>query len=519
MVRSIGGGGKGGGDRGGGFGAAPQAPTFSERQLSQQRSDQKLQQQLAAARRQADELRAANARLQQQAAARMDDKGKGTGQGDDGDDDMEAEETIDALSEEERQRRVEALRAGMPYIELQFGADSPEMVAAKSDIEALQKASREAKPYKTHRAQVEKRKERLERQQAKATEDANELQRQIEELQERHKKIMEGIEARAKQVAAADEELRELLRKALAEGSSEDGAGAATAGGTQSAEQAAAAWSTFSATLSAMAAQPGMPAGWAEQMAGLMAQMQAAAVAIHQKSLETPATPAPPLAAGAKPTPAEATGRRWLGPGAAALGSKGAGGAQAGRASSSSLGQPLPKSDQPPIVHVTNSLAPGKLAADGAAATDQERAVAAAARESAAAASAGSAAAAAAGAGAAAGTEQGTPQQRQQPAQAAAGAADAATEHQGLAQAEGGGSTDNTGGSEGPTPARETGDDDGFDGDSLFTDAEDGDAMVLDRGEGESIQEHRRRLGRMATEKLRKRRKLGGKARGRSEPY
>ncbi len=135
---------------------------------------------------------------------------------------MECEETAETMSEEERQKRVETIRNGLGYLELQYGADSTELEKAKHDIEVLQKASREAKPYKTHRAQLEQRKDKLEKQQAKANDEADELLAQVERLQTRLNKTREDMEARAKQIAAVDEELKELLRKALAEGTSDD---------------------------------------------------------------------------------------------------------------------------------------------------------------------------------------------------------------------------------------------------------------------------------------------------------
>ncbi len=127
-----GGGGGGGGVRSGGLGTMPAASTFAERQIGRQEADQRLQQQLAAARRQAEQLRASNVRLQQQLVGR----GGNGGTAEDAEEDMECDDSADTMSEEERHRRVETLRNGLPYIELQFGADSPEMENAKNDIAA-----------------------------------------------------------------------------------------------------------------------------------------------------------------------------------------------------------------------------------------------------------------------------------------------------------------------------------------------------------------------------------------------
>ncbi len=489
----------------------PPAPTYSERQLGKQQAEQRLQQQLASARRQADELRAANARLQQQVGRgdKGDDK---KGNDDDGDEDMDCEETLESMPEEERQRRIEAIRGGMAYIELQYGAESPEMEKAKGDIEALQKASRECKPFKTHRAQLEKRKERLQRQQAKANEEADALLVQVEELQSKLNRTREGISTRAKQITAVDDELKELLRRALAEGTTDEG-NAAAGGGVQTAEAAAAAWKTFSATLTAMATQPGMPPGWAEQMAGLMAQMQAAAVAIHQRAAETQPLPAtaPAAGSGTKPAPlsAEPAGRRWMGPGGGGGAGKATGDAQSGKASSSIVHPSPPKLAQSQPRAASPPLALGKLAADSAAATDQERAVAAAAR--AAATTATNAEDAMAAAAAIDGDRDNTQQQQQQQQQLGISGT--------VGAADGGGNT-GVGGGGCPPPAADGGDDDNIDCESIFADAEDGsgaDGMDLDRREDESVQEHRRRLGKMAAAKLRERRSSGRK--GRAGPY
>ncbi len=395
------------------------------------------------------------------------------------------------------------------------------MEKAKGDIEALQKAARECKPFKTHRAQLEKRKERLQRQQAKAHEEADALLVQIEELQSKLNKTRESISTRTKQITLVDDELTELLRRALAEGTSDE-TNTAAGGGAQSVEAASEAWKTFSATLTAMATQPGMPPGWAEQMAGLMAQMQAAAVAIHQKAAEAQPLPATAAAAGTgakpAPSPAEPVGRRWLGPGGGNNTGKAASDVQLGRASSSITISSSPKPVQSLPRPTSPPLPLGKLAADSAAATDQERAVAAAARTMATAATNAEDAMAAAAAAIDTDRDGGNVQLQQQQQeqlqrQQQLGPSD-------IVGAAGGGDGSGASGGGGPPPAADGGDDDNIDCESIFTDADDGsgaDGMDLDRREDESVQEHRRRLGKMAAAKLRERRRTGKK--GRTGPY
>ncbi len=81
---------------------------------------------------------------------------------------------------------------------------------------------------------------------------------------------------------------------------------------------------------------------------------------------------------------------------------------------------------------------------------------------------------------------------------------------------------------ESPAPkAEEMGSDELDDLESIFADGEgdeDGNAMQLDRKEDETVQEHRRRIGKLAQERLQKRRESGrtGRSRreaGRSNPY
>ncbi len=258
-----------------------------------------------------------------------------------------------------------------------------------------------------------------------------------------------------------------------------------------------------------MAAQPGVPPGWAEQVSMLLGQIRVAATAIHQQATGAPQRPAQPTEP--KPTGKqggagnEAVGRRWLGPGGGIGGNKPAWGNQAGRsseaASSTQVPHPTPPPQQKTPGQSGQQAATWKLAADAAAATDQERAVAAAARETAAAADA-----------------------------AAAAAANAAPNDRHDEKKDDEKNNEAGGGGEGESPtskAEEMGSEEFDDLESIFADGEgedDGSAMQLDRKEDETVQEHRRRIGRLAQERLQKRREGGrtGRSRkeaGRSNPY
>ncbi len=64
--------------------------------------------------------------------------------------------------------------------------------------------------------------------------------------------------------------------------------------------------------------------------------------------------------------------------------------------------------------------------------------------------------------------------------------------------------------------------DDFEDLESFFTDTEeagDGNAMELDRKSDETVQDHRRRIGRLAKEQMQRRRDKGGRAQRQSNPY
>ncbi len=501
-----GGSGQGGGRGGGDFGTVPAAPTYAEQQLRVQQSDQKNQRQLEAARRQSEQLRAANQRLQQELAAAKNQAGSAEA---DDEEDMELDDRLEDMSEEDRQKRVDTIKSGLAYLEFKYGADSQELEKARDEIEALQRASRESKPYKIHRGQLERRKERLERQQEKANEDADELLANTERLQSKLNTARAAIDARSKQIAAVDNELKELLRRAIAEGANED---AATTTGAKGAEVVTEAWNTVSTTLTHMAAQPGVPAGWAEQMAALLAQMQAAASAIHQQTVQQQTQPVVPPAAKARKLTGggtEAAGRRWLGPGSAPSSSKtpGAPNTNCPNATSCQVQRP----PQPP--------SGGK---EGNAGTNEPEIAA-------------TNAAAASAAAAAAAQQQHIQQQQQmqqqqqqqhhlQQAEAAAAAATLSANGAGSAAQEDGQGKPSEGKGDGSPERFRLGEDDGDDSDpeSFFSDvgeeAED-DSMGLNRKENETSKEHRKRVGKMVQERLQRRRNRGGQGKTRSTPY
>ncbi len=312
--KGSGGGGKGGGGKGGSFGtgggyrfgsqsasndgASRQGGTagwgstsFAQRHIQRQAEDNRLLKQKEEATKREEALRTANQKLQRElAAAKASQKGR--------EDDEEMEEDDDHDSEERRQERIEATQRAMPYLILQHGEESEQVQKARAEVEELQRASRGAKPYKTHRGQLERKLERLQRQQTKAKEEEDEALVEVERAQERLNKIRGAIKEREKSIAAVDDELKELLRKAIAEGDA----------GDQPPQQVAEddpnkAWDTVSAALASMVSQPGVPPGWAEQMGALLEHVRVAALPIHQHAAPPTGTTSPTSTSSSSPSP------------------------------------------------------------------------------------------------------------------------------------------------------------------------------------------------------------------------
>ncbi len=273
-----------------GIGTGGDSTTFAQRQLQRQHEEQKIQRIRDESRRKEEALRAANVKLQRELAAA---KGGVQKQGD-GDDDMEDEEE----SDEARQEKIDATQKAIPYLILQFGEGSPPVEKARSEVEELLRAAREAKPYKTHRGQLERRLDRLRKQQAKAKEEEDELLQEVEATQARLNSLRAAMEERERNIASTDDELKDLLRRAIAEGESAD---------TPPAMDPATAWSTINNTLADMVAQPGVPPAWAAQLGGLLEQVRIAAVAIQQQAGTNSSAVPPPLSSSPSVAPSSTT--------------------------------------------------------------------------------------------------------------------------------------------------------------------------------------------------------------------
>ncbi len=250
-----------------------QPPTLAERQLKQLRDEQKRQ-------RKKDEeekkqLREALARMRTEAANKNegretgDEDGNGEAEGED----MDTSANIfSSWTEDERQKRLEEARGGLIYLVAKYGEDSEEANGTRDEIASLQRASRDAKPFKAHRTLLERKRERLKEKQSRDEAEVERITGEIDELQTKLKSLRSTVDERAKQIGQVEEELAELVRKALAEG---DAAGAAG----KLDEEAAAPWSAqaASAALQAMATKPGVPPEFAALLSHVFQAAQAMA--------------------------------------------------------------------------------------------------------------------------------------------------------------------------------------------------------------------------------------------------
>ncbi len=260
------------------------------RSTQQQQQQQRQQQQQLQAKRDDDdrrqlrqrlervqaELAAANARAQRAPAAEAEA---------DVDDDAEDSGGYSSWTEEERNKRIELAKGGLAYAAACHGEDSSQAQGFREEILALQRASREAKPFKAHRNQLERKKEELERRQerdesaiAKAKEDISELQGKLDTLQA-------AVDERARQLKQITEELNEIVRRALEEGRD----GEEDEGGKSQDVQAGAPWTALVAAVRGLAGQPGIP----QEVAALLGQLQHLASAHAAPSKPAPTTTAP----------------------------------------------------------------------------------------------------------------------------------------------------------------------------------------------------------------------------------
>ncbi len=269
--------------------------TTAERQLQRQKQDQKEQRrrQLAANR----ELAAQVERLEEELAAakkggrRRADMGDDEGEDDAGGDGdaMDSADGYATWTEEERQRRLEQAKASLPYLSSRHGEESVEVKAAKDEIDAIQRASRDAKPFRAHRDLLERRREKLKKQQSREEDDLARLTSERDELQNRIEEATKSIGERAKMLAKIDEELNDLVKRAL----QENGVLEQNPPPSQ-APTAAAAMAKAMEALRTMEGRPGMPPEFSamlSQFQGIASAMVAAVEAAAPPPAPQPAQP------------------------------------------------------------------------------------------------------------------------------------------------------------------------------------------------------------------------------------
>ncbi len=180
-------------------------------------------------------------------------------------------------TEDERAKRIELARGGLAYAAACHGEDSPQAAEFRETIAAIQKASREAKPFKAHRNQLERRRDELRRRQERDEAAIGKVQEEMEELQAKLDNLKAAVDERAKAIASVSDELNELVLKTLAE---EGGGGGEEKKSTG--PQPGAPWAAVSAAIRGLAGQAGMPA----DVAALLEQVHHIAEACTKAAAE-----------------------------------------------------------------------------------------------------------------------------------------------------------------------------------------------------------------------------------------
>ncbi len=282
--------------------------TYAQRQVQQQRQAQGQQQRQAKrsggggnggspTSTECKELRDKLEKLQAELAATkaMAARGGGAAVEEEEDEVMEDEGECDyaAWTEEERSKRLELARGGLAYAAACYGDESPQAAELRETIASLQKASREAKPFKAHRNLLERRREELRRRQERDEAAISKVQSEMEELQTKLGGLKAAVEERAKAIASVTDELNDLVLKTLAE----EGGGGGEDRRMPSAQQGT-PWAAVSAALQPLAGQAGIPA----EVAALLVQVQQACAKAAATS--TPQQAATRLPTDESPSPA-----------------------------------------------------------------------------------------------------------------------------------------------------------------------------------------------------------------------
>ncbi len=244
--------------------------SFAHRQIQQAKEAEKSQQAQAAYRAAAKELQDSrkktdglleqNRKLQRELAEARAGRNSGGHEGED----MEWEGP-EEMAEEDRKCRMDKLRNCLPYLEEHFGVESELYTAAQEELVLHQRALREAKPFKTHRTILERRVEKLKRLQEKDKERLGELRDAAEEIKLKVANTAAAVAERARELDAAETELKELVLRSVGEETSN------SAVALPDPEQG---WAAVVGNVARLAQQPGVPQQFSAQIEGMLGQLQ-----------------------------------------------------------------------------------------------------------------------------------------------------------------------------------------------------------------------------------------------------
>ncbi len=323
------------------------ATTLAERQTSQQRAAaRQLQQQKRKDDAERKKLKEEVEKLRELVASRSSTQATAVGgDAEDGGEEMDESAPYATWSEEERAKRLELAKGGLAYAIESQGEESEQAAKCRGEIAALQRASREAKPFKAHRAQLERRLERLRTQKERDEEAIEKAQAEIKQLQEKVETLQATVTERTKSMAEVSEELKTIVKKAL----DEEVDGETTSRPPWAQEDNP--WRAMSAAITGLAGQPGVPA----EFAVLLQHVQQFAATLAAQQQQPPAPKPPP-------------------PAPSSLGSSTSTAGQPGKAALSTPALPATpaphaKTGAPPIKTTTTPTDPAAAAAASAAAS------------------------------------------------------------------------------------------------------------------------------------------------------
>ncbi len=243
--------------------------TYAFRQLQQARGGSSAQQaqgayqasfkELQDARRRNEGLQEQNRRLQRE----LEEAKLGSARGP-GDDDETMEEGPEDLGEEERKGRMDKLRNSLPYLEETYGAESSVYIDAAAELDHHQRTLRGTKPFKTHRTILERKLEKLRKQQDRDKGRLTELHDAAEEIRVKITATAASVAERDKEIEAAESELRELVLKAVGEDSAQSAA----------APDPARSWDHVVGAVAQLVKAPGVPPEFTCQLESMFNQLR-----------------------------------------------------------------------------------------------------------------------------------------------------------------------------------------------------------------------------------------------------